>query len=360
MAAVTAKDAIEEGTDCYFLQDDLGSPMQLVDEEGDIRETYGFDEFGLDLGNLPERQIQPFGYTGYQMEAAGGLYFAQARRYDVENGRFVSEDKVNGSAFIPITINAYLYCRNHPLKYIDPSGNIYIIAWSYGHDDAEEFEEWYCRTYHVNTITIDGDTSDWTVHMWEEFNQRCAFARAANTKMNELIASGVSPDDIVIERIDNGVDFIDKWNEWHELDSVQQLHIYSHGCAGKPEVYGGTTGNISNLQMYPQLNWVADNITFESATYFYGCHTAQGSNLQTYADNQGVITYGNEYSASFSSDLFERERITDFETEGDVYLGVYGVYTEEGFEFFCQYIFKQFYAVRVPMTHFTPVDACIE
>jgi len=34
---------------CYYLQDDLGSPMQLLDEEGLIMETYGFDEFGVEL-----------------------------------------------------------------------------------------------------------------------------------------------------------------------------------------------------------------------------------------------------------------------------------------------------------------------
>lgn len=51
----------EDETDSYYLQDDLGSPMQLMDREGEIRETYGFDEFGLNLENRPEKQIQPFG-----------------------------------------------------------------------------------------------------------------------------------------------------------------------------------------------------------------------------------------------------------------------------------------------------------
>ncbi len=120
--ATAANAAAEEGLDCYYLQDDLGSPMQLVDEEGEIRETYGFDEFGLDLGNLPERQMQPFGYTGYQMEAAGGLYFAQARRYDASAGRFISEDKISGNIVSPITLNRYGYCWNNPLVLIDLSG----------------------------------------------------------------------------------------------------------------------------------------------------------------------------------------------------------------------------------------------
>ena len=113
----------EAGYGSYYMQDDLGSPMLFTDEEGEIRESYGYDEFGQSLFNYPEGQLQPFGYTGYQMEAVGGLYYAQARRYDAGTGRFISEDKVKGNAYIPITINAFLYCRNQPLKYVDPSGN---------------------------------------------------------------------------------------------------------------------------------------------------------------------------------------------------------------------------------------------
>ncbi|MBD5537829.1 MAG: hypothetical protein HDQ99_19695, partial [Lachnospiraceae bacterium] len=138
----------EAGHDSYYLQDDLGSPMLLADEEGEIRESYAFDEFGQSLYHSPEGQLQPFGYTGYQMEEAGGLYFAQARRYDAEAGRFVSEDKVKGNAYLPVTINAYLYCRNQPLKYVDPSGNdcyyFYVPAWKHeAENDRRQLAEAY-------------------------------------------------------------------------------------------------------------------------------------------------------------------------------------------------------------------------
>lgn len=51
--------------------------MQLISE---VKQFFG------DAG------FQPFGYTGYQKEEAGGLYYAQARRYDADTGRFISED----------------------------------------------------------------------------------------------------------------------------------------------------------------------------------------------------------------------------------------------------------------------------
>lgn len=112
----------EDERDSYYLQDDLGSPMRLMDEEGEIRETYGFDEFGRNLDQRPEKQIQPFGYTGYQMEAAGGLYFAQARRYDANNGRFISEDKIPGFTSASYTLNRYNYCWNQPMEHVDLNG----------------------------------------------------------------------------------------------------------------------------------------------------------------------------------------------------------------------------------------------
>lgn len=91
---------------------------------GEIRESYGFDEFGQALFPEQERRAQPFGYTGYQMEEAGGLYYAQARRYDAGAGRFVSEDRERYRRFRwPKTLNQYIYCENNPTVYIDPSGN---------------------------------------------------------------------------------------------------------------------------------------------------------------------------------------------------------------------------------------------
>ena len=52
-----------------------------------MRETYGYDEFGQDLYRNPG-QIQPFGYTGYQSDRIAETYYAQAREYRAELGRF--------------------------------------------------------------------------------------------------------------------------------------------------------------------------------------------------------------------------------------------------------------------------------
>lgn len=56
------------------------------------------------------------------MDEVGGLYFAHARSYDAQSGRFVSEDKVRGVIETPYTMNHYVYCWNDPLLFIDLNG----------------------------------------------------------------------------------------------------------------------------------------------------------------------------------------------------------------------------------------------
>lgn len=142
----------EAGQDSYYLQDDLGSPMQLLDETGGIRESYGYDEFGQSLYDHRSEQLQPFGYTGYQVEAAGGLYFAQARWYDAAAGRFAGRDQDRYLRFHqPNTLNQYIYCENNPLTYIDPRGNTLEDCFNItpGKNDPVQV------TIRGNTITID-------------------------------------------------------------------------------------------------------------------------------------------------------------------------------------------------------------
>jgi len=95
--------------------------MCVVDMQEQINAAYAYDEFGLPVLQ-DEYDTQPFGYTGYQMDATSGLYFAQARRYDPQTGRFVSEDLVKGFPEAPFTLNPYIYCWNRPEDFEDNDG----------------------------------------------------------------------------------------------------------------------------------------------------------------------------------------------------------------------------------------------
>ncbi len=106
--------------DYVCLQDDLGSIIRLVEAKGENDRIYGFDEFGNDL--YGEDGQMPFGYTGYGRDSIAETYFAQAREYLPQIGRFAGNDIVPGNIGDPASLNRYWYCRNAPLSWVDPDG----------------------------------------------------------------------------------------------------------------------------------------------------------------------------------------------------------------------------------------------
>ena len=122
------------GSNYYYLQDELGSPMYLTGTDGVAVSSYAFDDFGRNINPRTGKQrkyeyttngniIQPFAFTGYQEDEISGLKYAQARFYDATTGRFQSEDNVKGFIDSPITINRYDYCWNNPIGIVDRDGN---------------------------------------------------------------------------------------------------------------------------------------------------------------------------------------------------------------------------------------------
>lgn len=118
----------------YYLQDELGSPLRVLCSTGK-GEAYGYDEFGGDLyqpgkeekfGNCYSRhgEYQPFGYTGYRYDNVSGTYFAQAREFRPDLGRFTAEDVVRGSGMMPKTLNRYGYCWGNPVNLVDLDGKL--------------------------------------------------------------------------------------------------------------------------------------------------------------------------------------------------------------------------------------------
>jgi RHS repeat-associated protein len=111
----------------YYLHDELGSTIGLVNEKGNAQAEFYYDEFGRPVKSNPLQSIDNkgnvFSFTGYQLDDSTGLMYAQARYYMPEVGRFVSEDSYRGEMPQPQTLNRYVYCAGNPLKFVDPSGN---------------------------------------------------------------------------------------------------------------------------------------------------------------------------------------------------------------------------------------------
>ena len=113
---------MEEEEKVYtYLNDELGSTIRLLEKEGKSQTIYGYDEFGKDTYGT-QGQVQPFGYTGYRYDAVAGTYFAQAREYVAGVGRFGGEDWIKGSIGYPTSLNAYGYCYQNPMVWVDRDG----------------------------------------------------------------------------------------------------------------------------------------------------------------------------------------------------------------------------------------------
>ena len=57
-----------------------------------------------------------------------GLYYLNARYYNPEDGRFMTEDSYRGEIMNPETGHLYVYCANNPVNYVDPSGHFAIAV----------------------------------------------------------------------------------------------------------------------------------------------------------------------------------------------------------------------------------------
>ena len=142
----------ENGRQSYYLQDELGSPIRIEDETGEVRESYGYGAFGEDLyGNQGE--IQPFGYTGYQRDKVAGTYYAQTREYQAKTGRFIGQDEMWGFMERTYTLNRYIYCFNKPVNLVDLNG-----AWPQWMEDIGE-----------NISTTWNKFADGVSHIWNEY-----------------------------------------------------------------------------------------------------------------------------------------------------------------------------------------------
>lgn len=52
------------------------------------------------------------------------MYYLNARYYDPNDGRFITQDTYRGEINTPNTLHLYTYCFNNPINYVDPSGHM--------------------------------------------------------------------------------------------------------------------------------------------------------------------------------------------------------------------------------------------
>ena len=111
-------------TDYLLYHKDIqGSSTSLVKEDGSADATYRYTDFGETTINGDNKAENEVCYTGGIYDHSTGLYYLNARYYNPEDGRFVTEDTYRGETAKPETGHLYAYCANNPVNYVDPSGH---------------------------------------------------------------------------------------------------------------------------------------------------------------------------------------------------------------------------------------------
>ncbi len=107
----------------YYHTDQVGTVRAITDQSGKVVFNADYFAFGTKFvsnGDFDE----PHGFTGKEYDSDTGLYYYNARWYDPDLGRFISEDP----AADPNNPNLYSYCGNNGVSRIDPTGQYFWIV----------------------------------------------------------------------------------------------------------------------------------------------------------------------------------------------------------------------------------------
>lgn len=122
--------ALAKSAVTFVHTDHLGSVVAESNSNGTITRRFHYKPFGETI----EAQQDDIGYTGHKHDVDIGLTYMQARYYDPVLGRFYANDPVEFQGHLTRGNSAahgftrYAYANNNPYKYVDPDGEIGILA----------------------------------------------------------------------------------------------------------------------------------------------------------------------------------------------------------------------------------------
>ena len=110
-------------TSQYYQYDHRGNVVAVTDSTGDIQYGYQYDAFGNSMFSFDEgaaaAPTDGIIFTGKDLDPDTGLYYSNARWYDPDVGRFISEARLR-----PDREHPYVFCANNPINAYDVSGHI--------------------------------------------------------------------------------------------------------------------------------------------------------------------------------------------------------------------------------------------
>ena len=254
---------MEEGEKEFtYLQDELGSTIRLLEQGEESQSIYGYDEFGEDT-YCTQGHLQPFGYTGYRYDKVADTYFAQAREYMPEVGRFAGEDWIKGSMVYPYTLNSYGYCYGNPMGFVDMDGKTAKAV----------------TLAHPSNATFNGD--QWDRKVDSRFIQTTSRLGNRIGEINREMNFKSDPQGMSIlfhYLYGNGVSMIQEngsWSEYLKADNELKERVKNIVYPlGKP-LKAGQSIELNQAYYYPDI-FVANGEAIIGYNYFHGPEVEAG------------------------------------------------------------------------------------
>ncbi len=133
----------------YIHKDHLGSWNTITDTKRNLVQELSFDAWGVsrdpnnwqEFSGTPPQARFDRGFTGHEHLYGFNLINMNGRVYDPVVSRMLSPDNYIQSPDFTQSFNRYSYCVNNPLKYTDPSGELYLwddiivggVGFAYGY-----------------------------------------------------------------------------------------------------------------------------------------------------------------------------------------------------------------------------------
>jgi RHS repeat-associated protein len=129
ISAADMKVAQVKGTEVsYYHKDHLNSSTVMTNNSGTKVEETAYAPYGT-MRSFTGTAVTNYRYTGKEIDPETNLYYYGARYYDPMMGRFITADSIVSDVYDPQDLNRYAYCRNNPMKYVDPDGHAADTVW---------------------------------------------------------------------------------------------------------------------------------------------------------------------------------------------------------------------------------------
>ena len=159
----------------YYLYNAHGDVTAIVDEAGNVVNTYEYDPWG-EIISQEETVSNSLKYAGEYYDEETGLIYLRNRYYEPSARRFTTEDPARDD------LNWYCYCSNNPIVFVDPWGTYYIQKKN-GKYTAKK-SPWYAGAAKIGITFIPyGDVITYAVEQWNN-----VVGGTSSTKTNSVVS----------------------------------------------------------------------------------------------------------------------------------------------------------------------------